>query len=532
MFFSRTKANTIKHHRAWLYSAVFNGKISLLLVLLLFVSFIIQPVHKAFAFEEVPEAVPPDEPAIADDVRLDEPVLEESPPPEESPPAVEETEIPESSGEIPDAVAVSDGEAELELTEPNTDTEVTVDESDPLAEDEEVVSDLAAEGSDETSTTTEVAVSDESESESVPTSNESSQLDEQQQATSAEPLPDTIVKSQYVITDENYYQFSKQSCVAVGDGAYHCSADSVPEIDSNAVVYSEQGSGGTMEVFLRTTGGDVKQLTDNAYDDTSPHYDPESMRVVWQRLIDGRYQVVVYDIALDEEQQLTFSRTNNMEPKVSDAGIVWQAWDNNDWEIMYFDGTYTDQLTDNDSQDVAPVIEDGYVLWSVLGTEAQEARVYSLDTGEILTITGHEGGSIVNPRFVLVYDTKFDNGDIVTQGFDPVTGLSAPIASKPAPEPVNIPDADPIGEIRALIQNKSSQKDEKDSPLLKATSSGEPPLASTTPGTLDLTKSTTTTPTGDVTLETVDSEPEFELTDYDLVIVPAEVVESASSTQP
>src|SRR5690606_27206597 len=129
---------------------------------------------------------------------------------------------------------------------------------------------------------------------------------------------------------------------------------------------------------------------------------------------------ILYDITEDEESQLTFSRTNNMEPKISRDGVVWQAWDDNDWEIMYFDGDFTTQITDNEVQDVAPVIEDGYVLWTILGRNTQEAKVYSLESGQTRTITGHDGGVIQNPRFVLVYDTKYDNGDIVTQGFDPL----------------------------------------------------------------------------------------------------------------
>ncbi|MCA9357666.1 hypothetical protein KC902_00205 [Candidatus Kaiserbacteria bacterium] len=363
--------------------------------------------------------------------------------------------------------------------------------------------------------------------------------------------PGLTLDGQYLVTDDNYYQFSRQSCVAVGNGTYHCSISSELPVDQQSTVYSARDVDGDMEIFLKTKRGDIEQLTNNELDDASPQLDAESMQIVWQRFIDGRYQIILYDLRSREERQLTFSRTNNMEPKVSSEGIVWQAWDGHDWEIMYFDGFYTDQLTDNAAQDVAPAIEDGYVLWSVLGKDQQEAMVYSLESGESMAIAGHEGGVIENPRFVLVYDTKFDNGDVVTQGFDPATGLSAPIAAKPAEDPVDIPEADPTGEIRALIQNKSAQK-EKD--VMHTT-----PQTDSPDGDLNLATSTATS-TDILNIKQIQSdaasEPmapattspavDFELTEYDLVIVPtttpstikvdsvANVVVSttSSSTQP
>jgi hypothetical protein len=178
---------------------------------------------------------------------------------------------------------------------------------------------------------------------------------------------------------------------------------------------------------------------------------------------------------------------------------------------MFFDGTYTEQITSNEGQDVAPVIQDGYILWSVLGLEDQEARVYSLDTKETVTITGHDGGSITNPRFVLVYDTEFQNGDIITKSFDPATGLSEPVAARPAPEPINIPENDPTGEIRALLLQGKNQKDDAEYDTGDSDTGAEPPIP---PDTLNL-------KTGDgIATTTVILPAPFTLTEYDLVIPP------------
>ncbi|MCA9363110.1 hypothetical protein KC851_02215, partial [Candidatus Kaiserbacteria bacterium] len=329
---------------------------------------------------------------------------------------------------------------------------------------------------------------------------------------------EVVTLARQLVTEENYFQFSKQSCVAVGDGTFHCSNKSVVPVDTDNAVFADKDADGDMEIYMRTTKGELKQLSDNDYDDTAPHLDLVSMRVVWQRMIQGRYQVISYDLETRQESQLTFSRTNNMDPKSSKEGIVWQAWDGNDWEIMFFDGEITDQITDNDIQDVTPVIEDGYILWSILGGEKSEARVYSLESGEIMTITGHEGGAVANPRFVLVYDTKFDNGDVVTQGFDPETGLSAPIAAKPADLPFDIPESDPVGEIRALIQNKSTQKD-KDVVTIKATSGdGELDLATSTATSSDTLNISNPSLDDIIDSGSPTTTEEFVLTDFDLVI--------------
>ncbi len=338
--------------------------------------------------------------------------------------------------------------------------------------------------------------------------------------------PEMVIQAQYLVTEENYYQFSQQSCVAVGDGTYHCTLNGGNSIDEHAVVYADNDEEGDMEIYIKTSKDKIEKLSDNQFDDTSPHFNAESMTVVWQRLVDGRYQIVSYDLSEGKETQLTFSRTNNMEPKVSVDGIAWQAWDGNDWEIMYFDGTYTDQITDNDTQDVTPVIEDGYILWSILGGENQEAKVYSLESGEVMTITDHDGGAIENPRFMLVYDTKFDNGDVVTQGFDPETGLSSQISAQPYSEPINIPPVDTTGEIKALIQNKSTQKEESSSDGVVSGSDslvGDSDYDSTTSGSTDsLNLRSDISQADSLDIETnsgsVVSETPLELTEFDLVI--------------
>ncbi|MCA9359800.1 hypothetical protein KC850_02050 [Candidatus Kaiserbacteria bacterium] len=558
---------------------------------MLFASFLVQPVHKAYA-NEVDTLVPDEEEEVVpesvsvqsteveatEDEDVSEIELDQSDDENPEPSVVEGQTQNEDAGENDPSEAIVNTEPQASSTQiissvntssgtsststssssntPTTETSTSTNESEVVEVATSTTSSgTSSSGNSESSTTTSSDEADETTSTSGDEDEEEQvSSDDSDTSTTTEDVIDedveeevgtSVIEAQTLNTEDNFYQFNRQSCVAIGDGTYHCTVNAQSGIDSNAVVYAELGENSNMEIFLKTSKGEVKQLTDNSFDDTSPSYDAETLQIVWQRLVDDRYQIVLYDIEEDEEKQLTFSRTNNMEPKVSEAGIVWQAWDGHDWEIMYFDGQYTDQLTDNLTQDVAPAIDDGYILWSVLGNSEQEAKVYSIASGETLNINGYEGGVIANPRFVLVYDTMFDNGDVITQGFDPTTGLSAPIAARPAEDPVDIPDTDSTGETRALIQNKSSQKDEYDPDNLNndtgsSTPNGTSGTASSTdlvPETLDLKQisdSATSTETDISTSTESTADPVFELTDYDLILTPTSTVEaseSASSTE-
>jgi len=495
MLFSRY-SNNHRRHRAWLYSVVFAGRFSVLLVFLLLASFIVQPLHQALASGPAPDEVPP---PVANDVK-----------PQENP----DTSTPASTAPTTEASTTTSAQPTTEPTATtSTHTEGTASSTEPTGTTTPTSGDGAA---------PEKIISVEATTTTI--------IDGKQVETQRVKTTDgEVLKVESLVNDQNFYQFSKQSCIEVGNGVFNCTSRKDVDTNQDSVVYTERDQGGDMEIYLKTSRGIEKKITDNDFEDTEPSYDPASMRIVWQRLIEGRTQIMMYDIMEGKETQLTFSKTNNMQPKVSEAGIVWQAWDNNDWEIMYFDGVHTTQITDNDVQDVAPVIQDGYILWNVLGSNTQQARVYSLATKETVSIKGYEGGSIKNPRFVLVYDTEMGNGDVITQTFDPSTGLSKPVAAKPAPQPVNIPNTDPTGQIRALIQGKT-QKDDKELKLLdaQASSSGNGTGSPTDAGTLNLHSASSSV---DMSMAAVIvPSPDFELTEYDLVIPQNALSEALASS--
>ncbi len=364
----------------WLYSFVYAGKISVLAVVFLLSSFLIQPFHQALANE-----------AVAEDLDTGE----------ESTPYEEENsiDVSESTTNTEDNIAVEEVDESTE--------EVQTEEG----FNEDIEENLGSDDTSDTATTTDDTDNDNPVNDAeVPSdageADDDTPIDGDESASSSDDIPaeigddviadgvtdivqEVVTLTRQLVTEENYYQFSRQSCSPVGDGTFYCSTRTETDIDPDSAVYAGKGEGGDMEIFMRTSKGTVEQITDNEYDDTAPDFDGESMRIVWQQLIDGRYQIMSHDLRDEKTTQLTFSQTNSMEPKVSAEGITWQMWDGNDWEIIFFNGKTVEQITNNEIQDVTPVVEDGYILWSILGGEEQEARVYSLDKKETLMLIGY-----------------------------------------------------------------------------------------------------------------------------------------------
>ena len=270
-------------------------------------------------------------------------------------------------------------------------------------------------------------------------------------ATTSKPATTKVVYAE----NPNALSFAPEQCVTVDNGSFYCSTitKSDQPIVSEAL-YAAMDAEGDREIYIQLKGA-VKQLTNNQYDDAAPKYDETSNTVVWHRLLDERYQIILYDLNTQEETIITSGNENNMEPQ-HEAGItVWQRWVDNNWEIMLYDGKEEKQLTHSEAQDIAPDIRQGFVIWSITDANNQKTLgVYEIATDEFTVIEDPDGGQVTNPRFVLMYDTKFANGDVITKGFNPSTGELEPLSAVPGQLPT-IPAADPTGETRALLQNKN-----------------------------------------------------------------------------
>lgn len=301
----------------------------------------------------------------------------------------------------------------------------------------------------------------------------------------ASTTPENLVVIESAETDGNPFSFSENECVSVGDGSFYCSsAEDAPAPLGTDRVFSAVDADGDKEIYVEK-GGELTAVTENFLDDDAPYYDERSETIVWHRLIDGRYQIVSYDLETAEETVLTNDRYNNMEPSRYGDVTVWQGWVGNDWEIMLMEDGEITMLTDNTWNDVVPNVNGAYVVWQSFEENAWRVKVYDTITGEVTTIDDAEGASVENPRFVLVYDSKRENGDVETKGFDLERKEAVPLSASPAPVPESIPDPDQTGEDRALIQTvtqlKPKTEGEEDVPDDVPMAGGEPnPTGSTT----------------------------------------------------
>lgn len=380
----------------------------------------------------------------------------------------------DSSTEIVQGVQETDT-SDSESSTTSTSTQPKIEDSTEIATttNSDVESDTAT-GTPET-TESETATSTEDEVEDSPVEDENTTepptiTEEEDAEESVEPsevaeTPEPQVALNIAVNEENQFTFSKDECVLVSDGTFYCTETTeTPEVTNEDRVFAAPDGDGDKEIYIEKDGT-LTQITKNTYDDDAPQFDELSNTLVWHRLIDGRYQIIVYDIETEEEEQLTHDRYNNMQPQRFDNSIVWQGWVGSDWEIFLLQGEELTMLTDNQVEDITPSINGNHVVWQSFEENTWKMKVYDIRTKTTQTIEDAEGGSIQNPRFVLVYDTKFKTGDVETRGFDLESGEVVPLGTQPAPIPQEIPEPEETPEKRALISptiqlKKESETDE------------------------------------------------------------------------
>jgi hypothetical protein len=287
-----------------------------------------------------------------------------------------------------------------------------------------------------------------------------------------------------VNAEESGYTFGLSDCARVADGSFYCTPESESREIPSDRVFGAPDADGDNEIFIEKEGV-LTQLTYNQFDDAAPFYDERSDTIVFHRLVEARYQIISLDLDSLEETQLTQDSYNNMQPSRYDDLIVWQGWVGNDWEILMSQDGEISMLTDNVTHDIGPRINGEYIIWQAEELEGWKVRIYNTLTGETESIDDADGASIENPRLVLVYDAKHENGDIETRGYDLDTGKKVALAAQAPVIPEEIPDPDQTGEERALINAVTQLKPKTDDD-----DTGEPEPLPFDPSTDDVASST------------------------------------------
>lgn len=275
---------------------------------------------------------------------------------------------------------------------------------------------------------------------------------------SEEPEPGLEATTSMRANEQSTFSFSKDKCVIMGEGMFYCAEEkntaTVQNIDR---IFAAPDGVSDKEIYMEKDGV-LTQITDNIVDDDAPYFDEVSNTIVWHRLIEGRYQIISYDMDDEEETQITTGGFNSTIPNRFGETTVWQGWVGSDWEIFMRIGDEERMLTDNTTHDVSPTVNGTHIIWQSLESDVWHVKVYDIRTGHIETISDGGGNSIQNPRFVLVYDTKLETGDVETKGYDLMSGEVVELGSRPAPLPKEIPDPEQTGEERALVTSQTQLK--------------------------------------------------------------------------
>lgn len=289
--------------------------------------------------------------------------------------------------------------------------------------------------------------------------------------TPADPELPLVVNSY----NDNELRFTKDQCTAIADGSFYCQPEQTEQRQSDGLVAAPDVDG-DLEVYL-VNDGVYNQITNNQVDDASPYFDAISGSIVWHRLVGDRYQIFSYDIATGVEEPITSSGVHDMEPTRQGKYTVWQRWVGEYWQIMLSDGTTEMQLSQSDTHNISPFIRGQFIIWNTKNSAGeQQVQTFDLLTKSYLTIADGDEATMMNPRMMMVYEAVYKNGDIVTRGFDILTGKITPISALPRNVPEKIPDTDSTGETRALINSKSQGKDVDIESEPEPTPTSTPPL--------------------------------------------------------
>lgn len=439
---------------------------------------VFQPVYVALGMEleELPTDTPVEEvteTSDASDVSAEEFSDEEEGDIETDTPT-EEQALPEdtTSEETPDGIVEGDatsGET-VETSAENTSEgdldgeDTTPTDTDPGAEndtgtDSDTNADTDSEASDTNNDESDTGdVTDEGDSGTSDETSEETDADNTSEegtaSTTATSTDETASSSDEMLLDdglegvtgipqnsENAFIFSDGDCTLVAEGEFYCVRTDTPRIaGGDPRVYAEKDREGDREIYY-FDGVEVHRITNNSYDDFAPVFDEATLRIVWQAMLNDRLQVMLHEIPTNTTRQITSSRQNSSNPDIEGDTVVWQEWVGTNWEIMMTDvdvqgGEYEiEQLTDNGVHDMFPQAYEDLITWQSERGTSWEVIVYDMRTEKTTALEKNEGTKYENPRFVLLFDSKHENGDIETIGYDLDTGEMMELGTRANPQP-------------------------------------------------------------------------------------------------
>ena len=276
--------------------------------------------------------------------------------------------------------------------------------------------------------------------------------------------------------------FAGRECIFLNDGNdFYCfkigSKDSSSTNSETINKKSEKGQGrvfsirdsdGDREIFFSINGTST-QVTNNNRDDLFPAQDISGSSVVWQSLINDRWQIMFYGQGMATTTQITDSDFNNMMPQIYGDVIVWQGWPQDNWEIFYAKKNNNDewivkQVTNNDYPDMFPKVMGNSITWQAFSSEGGSVSgsggkdggwhifTYDIKSNAITKISA-AGIKNENPKFMIVWEEKGNGTTIRAFGYDFSSGEVVELNNNEKPQEIPEP---PLKDDAALSTSTST----------------------------------------------------------------------------
>ena len=176
-----------------------------------------------------------------------------------------------------------------------------------------------------------------------------------------------------------------------------------------ATVEDVPPTGQTPDVLLATPDGSIRRITPGNHAYSFPVGSDVAIAFLCARTWPYGYDLVAWRPGDDRLTQITTNYFYVQNPDIHGSQLVFQAWDGHDYEIYLHDFSTgeTTAITQNNFDDMSPVVWDGLIAWVAYPTV--NAEIFLYDNGAITKIST---GSTENAA------PSIWNGHIVWQGVD------------------------------------------------------------------------------------------------------------------
>ena len=157
------------------------------------------------------------------------------------------------------------------------------------------------------------------------------------------------------------------------------------EVDANATTNGLapqrqmwRGSGQAGDLALYRVGNPIERITPGNRHYNSPAGSSAGLAVQVARGWPYGYEMIVWRQGSANIIQLTTNYYYALNANMHEQELVFQAWDGNDYEIFHyrFDTDEIKQITNNQFDDVSPVVWDGTIVWVSYPTITAEIFLY------------------------------------------------------------------------------------------------------------------------------------------------------------